>query len=140
MSLAKHVATWSKDPSTRVGAIITDNNIIVSSGYNGFPQKMSDDPELYNNREEKYSRVVHGEINAILFANRPVKDCTLYTWPFAPCDRCCVICIQAGIKHFVFPEPTEDLLSRWGTALEKSKSFMREAGCTYTELIASEIE
>ena len=135
MQLARLVSTWSKDPSTQVGAaIISPNKVVESIGFNGFPQSMSDAQELYDNRDEKYSRVVHGEINALIFAGKPVRGCTLYTYPFAPCDRCCVQMLQAGITHFVFPEPSASALERWGAAFEKTKKYIVECGATYTEL------
>ena len=90
LALAQYVSTWSKDPSTKTGAVIVSGRRVVSLGYNGFPQGMPDLPVLYDDREEKYSRVVHCEINALLFAERTVRGCTLYTWPFLSCDRCFV--------------------------------------------------
>jgi len=90
IELAQHISMWSKDPSTKLGAVITNGKKVVSIGFNGFPQGMSDAPELYKNRDEKYSRVVHGEINALIFAEKSVAHHTLYTFPLAPCDRCCV--------------------------------------------------
>jgi len=75
LDLAKHISNWSKDPSTKVGAVIFDSDKrIISVGYNGFPKNISDDPEKYLNREIKYQMVVHAEINAILFAQRNLKD------------------------------------------------------------------
>src|SRR5574337_31035 len=89
LRLAQFVSTASKDPSTKAGAVIVrPNGSVAGVGFNGFPQRMPDDPELYANRDEKYSRVVHCEINAQLFATDPsLAGYTLYTWPFAPCDQ-----------------------------------------------------
>jgi len=135
MQLARLISTFSRDPSTKVGAaIIRPNKTIASIGFNGFPQEMEDKEEWYTNREEKLSRVVHAEINALIFAGQPVRGCTLYTYPFAPCDRCCVQMLQAGITHFVFPEPSANALERWGAAFEKTKKYIIECGATYTEL------
>lgn len=137
LDLAAHIAQWSKDPSTQTGAVIVrPNKSVVSVGYNGFPMGMIDDPEVYSNREMKYSRVVHCEINAQIFATQPLTGCTLYTWPFASCDRCCVQMIQAGIHYFVFPEPSADALTRWAEAFEKTKRYITEAGCYWREVPA----
>ena len=58
LELAKLVSTWSKDPSTKTGAVIVrPDRSVASIGFNGFPVKMSDHQELYDNREEKYSRL-----------------------------------------------------------------------------------
>lgn len=60
LDLAKLVSSWSKDTSTKVGAVISrPDNTIVSLGYNGFPKGMPDDKNLYDLREEKYERIIH---------------------------------------------------------------------------------
>jgi len=101
LEMARNAASWSKDPSTKVGAIIVDDDKrIVSVGYNGFPKGVSDDERL-NDREEKYKMIVHAERNALLFANKDVKNCNLYTYPFMPCSVCAGMIIQAGIKRVV---------------------------------------
>jgi dCMP deaminase len=124
LDLAKLVSSWSKDPSTQVGAVIADkNNRIVSIGYNGFPTNISDDDRL-NDRETKYKMVVHGEMNAILFANRSLENCTLYTYPFMPCPRCGSMIIQTGIRKIVSFKDTPD---RWKSEFELSKKLFQEA-------------
>ena len=71
LELAKLASTRSKDPSTKTGAVIVrPNKTVVSVGFNGFPQGMPDDEELYKDRDEKYSRIVHCEVNALIFAER----------------------------------------------------------------------
>jgi dCMP deaminase len=135
LGLAEYVSRWSKDPSTKVGAVIVrPDRSICSVGFNGFPQNMPDSPELYNNREEKYSRVVHGEINAKEFAVDKVKGYTLYTTPFLPCDRCFVQMVQAGIIRFVAPKATEDQLTRWGPSFEKVRKYAKECKVELIEM------
>ena len=133
LQVARLISTFSKDPSTQTGAVIVRNNQIVGTGFNGFPQCMPDEPELYANREEKYSRIVHCEVNAVLLANSSVRGCTLYTWPFASCDRCVVIMLQAGIERFVFPEPSVDALARWASAFDKTKNYIAQCNKRWTE-------
>lgn len=124
LQLAEVVSHWSKDPSTKVGAVISDeNNRVISVGYNGFPKNIKDDERLHN-REIKYQIIVHGEINAILFANKPVKDCTLYTYPFQPCSRCAGLIIQSGIKRIVTRKNT---CSRWEDDFNLSSNLFKEA-------------
>src|SRR5206468_1044497 len=109
LRLAREVASWSKDPSTKTGAVIVKDHLVLGVGYNGFPRGMSDAEELYADREQKYSRIVHCEINALIFSNHPyLPGARLYTWPFLSCDRCAVQIIQAGITGFVAPSPTPD--------------------------------
>jgi dCMP deaminase len=135
LELAKHYSAWSKDPSTQCGAVIVNfERRIVSTGYNGFAQGMDDDPALYEDREVKYSRVIHAEINALIFAERSVRGMTLYTWPFACCDRCTVVMLQAGIDRFVMPPLPADKVERWGAAMEKSKRYAMEVGAQWHEV------
>jgi dCMP deaminase len=123
----------SKDPSTQVGAVIVrPNRSIVSMGYNGFPQGMNDDGGLYAHRPTKSSRVIHAEMNAAIFAREDLTGCTLYTWPFAPCDRCAVHMIQMGIKRVVAPKTPHD--ANMAAAISLGVQYFDEAGvdvCLY---------
>lgn len=124
LELAKFISQWSLDPSTQVGAVITDKeNRVVSVGYNGFPKGINDDDRL-NDREMKYKIIVHGEINAIMFANKNLDSCTLYTYPFEPCPRCAGIIIQSSIKRIVSPINTID---RWENDFKLSRQLFSEA-------------
>lgn len=136
LALAKLVSGWSKDPSTQIGAVIVGpDNGVISVGFNGFPRGMSDDPTLYNNRDEKYSRIVHAEVNALLYAGRPIPEgCTLYTFPLVSCDRCVVQMLQAGIKKFVAPVASGDKLERWGEIFQKTRKYISECGGTLLEI------
>jgi dCMP deaminase len=135
LALAKLVSTWSKDPSTQTGAVITDGmKGVISVGFNGFPAGMPDDPALYANREEKYSRIIHCEVNALIYARRDVIGATLYTYPFLSCDRCCVQMLQAGVVCFVAPKATAEQLERWGPAFERTRRYISECGADYLEI------
>jgi dCMP deaminase len=91
---------------------------------------MPDDEALYADREEKYSRIIHCEMNALLYANRKMlpEGCTLYTYPFISCDRCVVHMIQAGIRRFVAPTPTTDQIKRWGDSFSRTRKYILEVG------------
>jgi dCMP deaminase len=124
--LAKHISAWSKDPSTQVGAVITDgHNRIISTGYNGFPRGVKDTPERLSNRPTKLSIVVHAEINAIIFATQPLQNATLYLWPFLSCSTCTGVIINAGIKRVVAPISTNP---RWAESIALSVKLYHEAG------------
>jgi dCMP deaminase len=128
LGLAKHISTWSKDPSTKTGAVIVDlDRRVKSVGYNGFAKGVNDTPERLNNRELKYKLVVHCERNAILFADS-VKGCTLYTWPFCSCSVCASMVIQAGIKRCVAPPIPDSLKGRWGEDVLLTEQIFKEAG------------
>lgn len=108
MELAEHVAEWSKDPSTKVGCVIVDQqNRVVSLGFNGFPRGIKDLPARYQNKETKYLFVAHAERNALDNAPLSVEGCTLYS-PLLPCNECAKSIIQKGIKKVVSYKPTED--------------------------------
>lgn len=125
LKLAEHIATWSLDPSTQVGAVIVDEkNRVVSVGYNGFPKGIEDDARL-NNRETKYKMIVHGEMNAILFAKRDLINCTLYTTPFLPCSVCTSNILQTGIVRVV---SYFTMNTRWLDNLRISMNLFEEAG------------
>lgn len=141
-------ARMSKDPSTRVGAVIVGpDREIRSAGFNGFPRGIADTAERLNDRDAKLKLVVHGEMNAILAAARvgiPVKGCTLYlaatdvsglVWGGPPCTRCVVEMIQAGIVEIV-SYPKKAIPSKWHSDLEFAAALLTEAGIAYREVSA----
>ena len=99
LTLAEHIASWSKDPSTKCGAVIVSGKKIISVGYNGFPAGCKDDNALYQNRDRKYLRVIHAEQNAIYTAreNLELLECTIYIHPLPPCAQCAAAIIQVGL-------------------------------------------
>jgi len=104
LSLAQQIALWSKDPSTKVGAVIVrPNNTIAATGFNGFPPGHDDNPELYKDREYKYRHVIHAEANAIQSLNEAAYDYTLYA-SFHCCADCVWAAAKTGIKTLVFPK------------------------------------
>jgi dCMP deaminase len=129
LGLAKSVSAASKDPSTKVGAVITrPDRTVASLGYNGFPRGIADTDERLNTREVKYGLVVHGEINAILTAREPLHGYTLYTWPFLTCKNCALLVVQSGIARVVAPELPEELKERWNASLAEAQAVYAEAG------------
>lgn len=126
LALAEHIAQWSKDPSTKTGAVIVDSsNRILSLGYNGFPRGVNDSPERLENREVKYKLIIHCERNALLFARGSLNGCRLYTWPFMPCASCAAMVIQAGIIEVI--APTSDN-PRWVEDFKLAQMLFSEAG------------
>lgn len=135
LGMSQYVSTASKDPSTKTGAVIVAaDNSVISVGYNGFPKGMPDDDSLYENRDEKYSRIVHCEVNALIFSGRSIPEgSTLYTYPFLSCDRCIVQMLQAGLRRFVAPVATAEQNARWGEAFAKTRRYITECGGTFVE-------
>lgn len=128
INLAQHIAGWSKDPSTKCGAVITDGKRIVSLGFNGFPQGVNDTSERLGNRETKYRLVLHAEQNAMSFANRDLTGCTIYVYPMPPCSRCAAQLIQAGIGRIVTKQPATDKLERWKDDFDLANEMYQESG------------
>jgi dCMP deaminase len=116
-----------------VGAVIVNKqNLIVGTGYNGFPRGTDDDWRLYANRNRKYERVVHAEANAILLAGKECVGARLYVWPtfFHPpiCNECCKLAIQAGIKEIIGYEKETEGKARWYDSILVSRQMCNEAG------------
>ena len=109
-SLAQTVAEWSKDPNTKVGAVIVSpDRHIISTGYNGFPVGVEDLEQRWES-PEKYCWVVHAELNAICQASRrgaKLSGSTLYTTLFT-CADCAKAVIQSGIIRIVSSAISED--------------------------------
>jgi dCMP deaminase len=126
---AKLVASWSKDPSTKVGAVIVDeHNRVVSQGFNGFARGVADSKTRLHTREVKYRLVLHAECNAILFARRPLEGCIMYSWPMQPCAQCASMLVQVGIQRVVSVHPSPDRTKRWGADMNLAKEIMKEGG------------
>lgn len=128
MDMAELVASWSKDPSTKVGAVLVSGRSVLGIGYNGFPKGCLDFPSIYENREEKYRRVVHAEVNALLNAQGRNKDDELSLYStLCPCSACAAMMINYGVRSVYCPVPTSDQLTRWGPSFESTKSMFKEA-------------
>jgi dCMP deaminase len=130
LDIAKEVATWSKDPSRQIGAIaVGDKGQILSQGYNGFPRGVKDTDDRYNNREDKYKYVVHGEMNCIYNAcNSGVSldGATLYVTGLPVCSECAKGIIQVGIKKVVMEYP-KDIPPIWEKSVQLTKQMFLEA-------------
>lgn len=129
LALADHIATWSKDPSTRCGAVVIDpSNRIVSVGYNGFARGVEDTPVRLADREVKYRLTIHAERNALLFAHRNLAGCGLYASPLPTCADCAAMIIQSGIRRVVTRYSDNP---RWIEAARLAAIQYREAGVAW---------
>ncbi len=143
LELAEVVASWSKDPSTKVGAVIVDPELrkVVGMGFNGFPRGVDDFTHRYADRPTKYKMVVHAEQNACWDAGHEARGATIYIVPTftAPnaCHECAKSIIQHGIKEIVFWEPLPDAevkFAHWSESLDFSLSMFREVGIEWREV------
>ena len=133
-SLAKEYSTWSKDPSTVIGAVaINDERDILSHGWNGFPRKIEDTPERLNDRPTKYKYMVHGEMNCIYNATRmgrSLKESTFFVYGLPVCSECAKGIIQVGVKNVFMCYP-EEIDEKWKNSFEETKELFDEAGIKY---------
>jgi dCMP deaminase len=131
LDIAKEVSTWSKDPSKQIGAVaVGDKGQILSQGYNGFPRGVKDTDNRYNDREEKYKYVVHGEMNCIYNACNSgvsLNGATLYVTGLPVCSECAKGIIQVGIKKVVMEYP-KDIPPIWEKSVQLTKQMFYEAG------------
>ena len=127
MRLAECISEWSKDPSSKIGAVIVDSNRrIVSTGYNGLPRGVVDSDERLSDRELKYRMVLHAEENAILFAKQDLDGCSLYVTKMPPCSHCAALIAQSGIKRVYAPK--SEIPERWTESVGLTKTMFSEAG------------
>jgi len=132
LDMARQVASWSKDPSTRIGAVVVRDRKILSTGYNGFPSGIEDNPDRLNVREVKYKYIVHGEMNAIYNAVEhgvSLKGATLYAIGLPICSECAKGIIQVGIKRVVIPR--QIVAEQWIKSCDFTKELFAEAGIEY---------
>jgi dCMP deaminase len=142
MKLAREISSWSKDPSSKIGAVIVnDERRILATGYNGFPRGIEDTEERLNDREQKYPLIVHGEMNALmnaLYSGVSVKDATLYVYGLPICSDCSKSVIQSGVKRVVVTPP-ELAPEKWKDQWNKlSAPMYKEAGVAITKLLLTD--
>ena len=133
--IAKEVASKSKDPSTKVGAVVVnESKRILATGYNGIPIGVEDDintyPERYDKTKQKYLCVSHAEANVIAFAASEgvaLKGSTLFV-TLHPCIECTKAIIMAGIKEIHCVDIDRD--RSWTEHLPLAKRMLVEAGVT----------
>ena len=138
LNLAKLVSTWSKDPSTKCGAVIVNqHNEIISVGFNGLPKLVTDNEERLTNRDIKLKMIIHAERNAIIFAKKDLRNCTIYTYPMMACSECAAMIIQAGFsRHVSMLSPNKHWQDSWKIAGE----MFDEAGMIVDIYTKSELE
>ncbi len=131
IDLAKHISSWSKDPSSKIGAIfVDDNRRILSTGYNGFPKNIKDDNRLLD-REMKYSLIVHAEQNAIYNATLngvSLNRSHLFVYGLPICSDCAKGVIQVGTKAIYIPQNIIDNShEKWSESWKRTMNMFEEA-------------
>lgn len=123
--LVELISTWSKDPSTKVGAaIIMPDKSIASMGYNGFPPHIEDDPAWLADREMKLRFMIHAEANAFRFCKHDnLEGSTIYVYPLMPCIRCAEIIVENKIKRVVTATTPGNLDYMWRPDVRERYNF-----------------
>jgi dCMP deaminase len=132
---AAFVAAWSKDPSTKVGAVAVRDRRILATAYNGLPAGILDTPARLLDREMRLSLTVHAEANLLTYAARHgacLMGSTVYVYPLLPCSNCCVLLIQAGIDRVVVPDFVQPM--RWAESAARARQAFLEAGVGVDQL------
>lgn len=135
MHIAKEVSTWSKDPSSQIGAVIVGHQKqTVSQGYNGFPRGIKDLVKRLKNRETKYKFVVHAEMNAIynaIHSGASPVGCSIYVYGLPTCHECAKAIIQCGITHVI---NTKMETGPWTESGNLAQEMFKEVGIKYTTI------
>jgi dCMP deaminase len=132
LELAELVAGWSKDPSTKVGAVVVgEHGQILSTGYNGFPRGVRDTDDRLLDRETKYKFTIHAEMNCIYNAalsDVSLEGATMYVFGLPICHECAKGIAQAGIREVVIPAPAINTASKWEESWKVSQQIFDETG------------
>ena len=150
MNIAEAISQKSKDPSSKMGCVIVDQDKrIIATGYNGLLQGADESKMTLEKRPMKYYFAIHSEMNAVLFAHQDLTGCTVYN-RVATCENCLKYCLQAGIKRFVYKElrvhshstdpknsmtniETDEAVIRLLASMPEVKTLNLENGKTYTQ-------
>lgn len=131
--MAEHVAGWSKDRSTQVGAVIVDDrNRILSTGYNGFPSGADDEEISRHERPAKYMFTEHAERNAIYTAANlgiSLSGKKIYvSGELFCCIDCARAIIQTGIKQVFAARPSLEKYPHWYESNQTAYDLLIECG------------
>jgi dCMP deaminase len=130
MQLADHIAGWSKDRSTVVGAVIVRGKDPIAMGVNGFPIGCDDDKEERHLRPLKYDWVLHAEENALLRAAKyghATDGADMYVNWF-PCAKCAGMIVNAGIKRIFCDKEPDFENVQFGAGFKLAIEKLREGG------------
>jgi dCMP deaminase len=131
MQLAKEIAQWSKDPSTKVGSVaIGSKGQVLSQGYNGFPRGIHDYPERLLDRPLKYSYTIHAEMNVIYnatYSGVSLDGAKLYVYGLPVCNECAKGIVQVGIKEVYISKESIEISQHWTELWAKSVDMFEEA-------------
>jgi dCMP deaminase len=124
MNVAWSHAALSMDPSTKVGAIITDQGKIVSWGFNHIPNRIPHTVDMLHDREWKYPRIIHAEHHAMSQIGMHSLRYPIMYVTHHPCERCAAAIIHGGIRELYTHKPPSDMTERWPGMKVASEMFL----------------
>ena len=133
LALAREISTWSKDPSSKIGAVaVGSQGQVLAQGYNGFPRGIEDSNARYIDRPTKYKYIVHAEQNVIYNATYngvSLNGSTLYVTGLPTCSDCAKGVIQVGIKRVVMPK--QIIPDQWQDSWNLTQQMFKETGVKF---------
>ena len=138
LSRAREISLWSKDPSSRVGAVAVDpvDRRSLAEGYNGFPRSMEDREEWLHDREEKYRRTIHAEVNMVcdaVLSGNSLRGAHAYVYGLHSCENCSLVMAQAGVRRVV--QFVHVLPQRWVEKTLSARRLLWECGVDVLSII-----
>lgn len=135
LEVAKLISTWSKDPSTKIGAIVVGSDgQIIANGYNGFPRRITDSYGRFSDRTLKLNYTIHAEMNCIYNASLTgisVKGATLYLYGLPCCHECAKGIIQSGINKVNAMYSKDKDISSWADSCDLARRMFLESDVEY---------
>lgn len=130
--LAKTASSFSKDPSTKVGAALSrSDNTLAGLGFNGLAPGV-DDARIVD-REFKLAAVIHAEENALLSArDSTLRDSALYVWGLAPCAHCVAVALRRGVRKIIAMQLVDR--PEWAASCMRAEHQCLDAGVALTVL------
>lgn len=131
LELAENVSQWSKDPSTKCGAVLVrPDKSIASTGFNGLPPNIQDEDKYLIDRELKYKVIRHAEENCISFCrDQSLEGYAMFVYPFQPCSNCMSEIASNGIARVV---TYVDRNPRWKESFEIGRMIASDCGIELT--------
>jgi dCMP deaminase len=134
LAMAQLVSTWSKDPSTAVGAVAVRDRRVLATGFNGLPRGVADLSERLEDRAIKLLMTSHAETNVIGTAAHhgvSLNGATIYVtlWP---CSHCAAQLINAGVVQVVIPQQIAP--ERWAQSFSIAQTMFNEANVELLQL------
>lgn len=137
LNLAKDISTWSKDPSTHVGAVaVSQRGQVLATGFNGFPRGINDFAERLNDRPTKYRYIVHAEANCIYNATYNgvcLDQSIIFVYGLPVCAECMKGLIQVGVSEIYWHCPTE-VPEAWKESYRFTLDMAHEVGIEMKEV------